>query len=76
MTSPRVISTGSASSFARDSWEYTSFCCSFVKCEGRRTLELNLERSSDNSGLEGGRKFGRAPYVRVSMVQSRKAIRE
>jgi len=36
---------------------------------------LNLERSSDSSGLEGGRKFGRAPYVRVSMVSSGRAMR-
>ena len=36
---------------------------------------MNLERSSDSSGLEGGRKFGRAPYVRVSMVSSGRAMR-
>ena len=36
---------------------------------------MNLERSSDSSGLEGGRKFGRAPYVRVSTVSSGKAMR-
>jgi hypothetical protein len=39
-------------------------------------LELNVERSADSSGEDGGRKFGSTPCVRISRVHSSKADRD